>query len=105
MTNSQNVRFHSYVISTYSVDELIGGDGAADGNRTRMIFLPRDFKSLASACSATAANVCSLSYCQPSFRFVSHLTGTDDRTRCTGDLGGLPPPWCTIGDLNSRPYD
>ena len=29
--------------------------GAADGDRTRTIFLPRDFKSLASASSATAA--------------------------------------------------
>ena len=29
--------------------------GAADGNRTRTVLPPRDFKSLASACSATAA--------------------------------------------------
>ena len=30
--------------------------GAADGNRTRMVLPPRDFKSLASADFATAAN-------------------------------------------------
>ena len=29
--------------------------GAADRDRTGTVFLPRDFKSLASACSATAA--------------------------------------------------
>ena len=30
--------------------------GAADRNRTGTVLPPRDFKSLASACSATAAN-------------------------------------------------
>ena len=30
--------------------------GAADRDRTGTVFLPRDFKSLASACSATAAD-------------------------------------------------
>ena len=44
-------------------------NGAGDGNRTRMMFPSRDFKSLASACSATPAYNKALNICEPLFIF------------------------------------
>ncbi len=49
-------------ISLTYVKEIFG---AADGNRTHTMFPPRDFKSLASACSATAAYYNNIIYYTP----------------------------------------
>ena len=45
-------------------------NGAGDGNRTRMMFPSRDFKSLASACSATPAYNKALKLREPLFIFL-----------------------------------
>ena len=45
------------VIHNIDLQLILLVNGAGDENRTRMVFPPRDFKSLASACSATPADM------------------------------------------------